>query len=605
MAVHAHEESLKKTIRQIPDSPGIYKYFDDSNELIYIGKAKSLKKRVSSYFNKNHHENRKTAVMVSRIRRIEFALVDSEIDALLLENSLIKEYRPKYNISLKDDKTYPFIRITKDRFPKVFPTRTLIRDGSEYFGPYASGRMMHTILDMVRQLYPLRNCNLNLSEKNIRAGKFKVCLEYHIGNCKGPCEGLQSEDDYMASLEQVRKILKGSIGEAVNHLKESMQAASESWQFEQAEFFRKKLEMLENYQSKSTIVSHSIHDVDVFTIASEGNYAFVNFMKVINGMIIQTQTIELKKNLDESPEELLSLAIGEIRARYNSTSREILVPFHPDISDESIRFTIPKIGDKKKLLDLSEKNVRYYMRDRMEQYEKLNPEVKVERLMNQMKVDLRLTELPHHIECFDNSNLMGTYPVSACVVFRDGRPAKKEYRHFNIETVTGPDDFATMKEVLTRRYSRIMEEGEALPQLVVIDGGKGQLSASVAALKEIGAYGKMAIIGIAKRLEEIYYPEDPFPMLIDKKSETLKVIQQMRDEAHRFGITHHRKRRNKGTLKTELTEIKGIGGETAKMLLTHFRSIKKVSEASETELAELLGKAKAKLVFAYFNQGLE
>lgn len=601
MAIHAYDESLKKIIRQIPDSPGIYKYFDENKELIYIGKAKNLKKRVSSYFNKKHYENRKTAVMVSRIRHIEFALVDSEIDALLLENSLIKEYRPKYNISLKDDKTYPFIRITKDRFPKVFSTRTLIRDGSEYFGPYASGRMMTTILDMVRQLYPLRNCNLNLSEKNIRAGKFKVCLEYHIGNCKGPCEGLQSEADYLASLDQVRKILKGSIGEAVNHLKESMQAASDAWQFEQAEFFRKKLEMLENYQSKSTIVSHSIHDVDVFTIASEGNYAFVNFMKVINGMIIQTQTIELKKNLDESREELLSLAIGEIRARYNSTSREILVPFDPDISDETIRFTIPKIGDKKKLLDLSEKNVRYYMRDRMEQYERLNPEVKVERLMNQMKEDLRLTELPFHIECFDNSNLMGTYPVSACVVFRDGKPSKKEYRHFNIETVVGPDDFATMKEVLTRRYSRMMEEGEALPQLVVVDGGKGQLSASVAALKEIGAYGKMAIIGIAKRLEEIYYPEDPFPMLIDKKSETLKVIQQMRDEAHRFGITHHRKRRDKGTLKTELTEIKGIGKETAKMLLTHFRSLKKVSEASETELAVVLGKAKAKVVFAYFN----
>lgn len=601
MAVRAHDEALKKTIRQIPDSPGIYKYFDESNELIYIGKAKSLKKRVSSYFNKIHHENRKTAIMVSRICRIEFALVDSEFDALLLENSLIKEYRPKYNISLKDDKTYPFIRITRDRFPKVFPTRTVVRDGSEYFGPYASGRMMHTILDMVRQLYPLRNCNLNLSEKNIRDGKFKVCLEYHIGNCKGPCEGFQSEEDYMASLEQVRKILKGSIGEAVNHLKDSMQAASDAWQFEQAEYFRKKLEMLENYQSKSTVVSHSIHDVDVFTIASEGNYAFVNFMKVVNGMIIQTQTIELKKNLDESREELLTLAIGEIRARYNSTSREILVPFDPDISDETIRFTIPKIGDKKKLLDLSEKNVRYYMRDRLEQYERLNPEVKVERLMNQMKEDLRLTELPVHIECFDNSNLQGTYPVSACVVFRDGKPAKKDYRHFNIETVSGPDDFATMKEVLTRRYSRMMEEGESLPQLVVIDGGKGQLSASVAALKEIGAYGKMAIIGIAKRLEEIYYPEDPYPLLIDKKSETLKVIQQMRDEAHRFGITHHRNRRDKGTLKTELTEIKGIGKETAKMLLTHFRSIKKVKEASEASLAEVLGPAKAKLVFRYFN----
>jgi len=597
----AIEEELKKSIRQIPHSPGIYKYFDEQDTLIYIGKAKDLRKRVSSYFNKKHYENRKTAVMVSRIRRIEFALVDSEFDALLLENSLIKEYQPKYNINLKDDKTYPFIRITKDRFPKVFPTRNMVRDGSEYFGPYASVRMMHTILDMIRQLYPLRNCNLHLSDANIKAEKFKVCLEYHIGNCKGPCEGLQDEASYIASLEQVRKILKGSIGEALNHLKSLMQEASDTWKFEQAEEYRKRLETLENYQSKSTVVSHTIHDVDVFSLAQEGKYAFVNFMKVANGMIIQTQTIELKKNLDEPQEELLALAIGEIRARYNSTSKEILVPFVPDISDEKVQFVVPKIGDKKKLLELSQKNARYYMREKLEQYERLNPEVKVERLITQMRDDLRLTELPYHIECFDNSNFQGAYPVSACVVFRNGKPAKKDYRHFNVKTVVGPDDFATMKEVLTRRYTRMMEEQEPLPQLIVVDGGKGQLSASVEALKEIGAYGKMAIIGIAKRLEEIYYPGDPVPMLIDKKSETLKIIQQMRDEAHRFGITHHRNRRDKGTLKSELTDIKGIGDEMAKALLTQFRSIKKIKEASEESLAAVLGPAKAKVVFAYFH----
>lgn len=594
------ESDLKNSIRKIPGAPGIYKYFDEKNELIYIGKAKNLKKRVSSYFTKNH-DSRKTALMVTKIRRIEFTLVDSEFDALLLENSLIKEFQPRYNINLKDDKTYPFIRITRDRFPKVFPTRNMVKDGSEYFGPYASVRMMHAVLDMIRQLYPLRNCNLVLSEANIKSGKFKVCLEYHIGNCKGPCEGLQSEEDYLESLEQVKRILKGNLGEAVQYLKKMMQEASDNWRFEQAEYFKKKLEMLENYQSKSTIVSQTIHDVDVFSLAQEGKYAFVNFMKVANGMIIQTQTIELKKNLDEVKEELLAMAIAEIRARYNSTSREIIVPFAPDFSDDNIRFTVPKIGDKKKLLELSEKNARYYMREKLDQYERLNPEVKVERLMTQMRDDLRLTELPVHIECFDNSNIQGAFPVSACVVFRNGKPAKKDYRHFNVRTVEGPNDFATMQEVLKRRYGRLMEEGESLPQLVVVDGGKGQLSASVEALKEIGAYGKMAVIGIAKRLEEIYYPDDPFPLLIDKKSETLKVIQHMRDEAHRFGITHHRNRRSKGSIKTELTEIKGIGDETAQQLLTHFKSLKKIKAAEEGALADVIGKAKATLVFRHFN----
>ncbi|TNE79187.1 MAG: excinuclease ABC subunit UvrC [Bacteroidetes bacterium] len=593
------KDELKSVIKQLPDLPGVYKYYNAEDEIIYIGKAKNLKKRVSSYFTKKH-DSRKTALMVSKIQRLEFTIVESEVDALLLENSLIKEFQPRYNINLKDDKTYPFIRLTKERFPKIFPTRQPVKDGSEYFGPYASGRMMHTILDMIRQLYPLRNCNLNLSDANIKAGKFKVCLEYHIGNCKGPCEGLQSEADYMESLEQVRRILKGNIGEAVQHLKHLMQAEAAELRYEQAALYKQKLDMLENYQSKSTVVSQTIHDVDVFSIAADERYAFVNFMKVANGMIIQTQTVELKKQLDESKEELLAYAIVEMRNRYNSTSTEVIVPF--DIDIDGLRFTIPKLGDKKKLLELSTKNALFYKKEKLEQYERLNPDVKVERVMNQMMQDLRLTEPPYHIECFDNSNLQGTNAVSACVVFRNGKASKKDYRHFNVNTVEGPNDFATMKEVLHRRYGRMLQEGESLPQLIVLDGGKGQLSSGVEALKEIGIYGKVAIVGIAKRLEEIYYPEDPMPLYIDKKSESLKIIQQMRDEAHRFGITHHRNRRSKNTFKTELTEIKGIGEESSRQLLAHFKSIKKIKSASLAELESVLGKAKAKIVQAYFQQ---
>lgn len=593
------KDELKAVIRNLPGLPGVYKYFNSDNEIIYIGKAKNLKKRVSSYFTKKH-DSRKTAVMVSRIHKIEFTIVDSEMDALLLENSLIKEYQPRFNINLKDDKTYPFIRLTKERFPKIFPTRNPVKDGSEYFGPYASVRMMHTILDMIRQLYPLRNCNLNLSKANIKAGKFKVCLEYHIGNCKGPCVGLQEEEDYNESIEQVKKILKGNINEATAYLKQLMNEAAAEMRYEQAALFKKRLDILENYQSKSTVVSQTIHDVDVFSLAMDEKYAFVNFMKVANGMIIQTQTVELKRHLDESKEELLSYAIVELRSRYNSTSQEIIVPL--DIEIEGLKLTVPKLGDKKKLLELSLKNALFYKREKLEQYERLNPDVKVDRIMNQMKEDLRLTEPPYHIECFDNSNLQGTNAVSACVVFKNGKASKKDYRHFNVKTVEGPDDFATMKEVLHRRYGRMLKEGESLPQLIVLDGGKGQLSSGVEALKEMGIYGKVAIVGIAKRLEEIYYPEDPFPLHVDKKSETLKIIQQMRDEAHRFGITHHRKRRSKATIKTELTEIKGIGEESSRLLLGHFKSIKKIKEASEEEIARLLGPSKASIVKKYFDQ---
>jgi excinuclease ABC subunit C len=596
----AAEDKLKKIISILPDSPGVYKYYSTEGELIYIGKAKSLKKRVSSYFNKNQYENKKTAVLVSRIDDIQYTVVDTEFDALLLENNLIKEFKPRFNIDWKDDKTYPFIRLTKERFPKIFPTRNPVKDGSEYFGPYGSVRMMHTILELVRAVYPLRNCNLNLSDANIKSGKFKTCLEYQIGNCKGPCEGLQTEADYMNSIDNVRKILRGNVGEVIQYLKKDMQDAAQQLLFEVAAVAKTKLDVLEHYQGKSTVVTQVRHDVDVFNMADEGKSAFINYLKVNHGIIIQTQTLEFKKRLDETPQELLEAAIAEMRNRYNSKAEEILVPFELDIDDPNIRFTVPKTGDKKKLLDLSLKNAIFYKNDRVTQSEKLNPDLKVERVLTQMKNDLHLTELPYHIECFDNSNFQGAYPVSAMVCFKNGKPSKKDYRHFNVQTVEGPDDFATMKEAITRRYKRLIEENQPLPQLLVVDGGKGQLSSAVEALKELNIYTKLPVIGIAKRLEEIYYPEDPLPLHIDKKSETLKIIQQMRDEAHRFGITHHRKRRDKGTLVTELTDIKGIGDETAKQLLSHFKSVKRLKEASAESIEAIVGKAKAKLVVAYF-----
>jgi excinuclease ABC subunit C len=594
-----HPEPLRKVIDSIPNNPGIYKYFDAEGNVIYIGKAKSLRKRVMSYFTKNH-DNRKTAVMVSRIADIQFTIVDSEIDALLLENSLIKKFQPRFNISLKDDKTYPFLCIKNERFPRVFPTRQPVKDGSEYFGPYASVSMMRTMLDMLRALYPTRTCTLNLSEANIKAQKFKVCLEYHIGNCKGPCIAMQSEEDYNQSIKQIRHILRGNINIVIQHLKGAMAEAANDMKFEAAAMWKRKLDTLENYQGRSTIVNSSISNVDVFSIVSDERYAFVNYLKVANGMIIQTQTFEMKKKLDETREELLELAIAETREQYHSTSGEIIVPFPMSIEGDGLVFTVPKGGDKKKLLDLSLKNAIYYKKDKLDQYEKLNPDLKVERILTTMMNDLRLTALPRHIECFDNSNIQGVFPVSACVVFKDAKPSKKDYRHFNVKTVVGPDDFATMREVVYRRYKRMIEENEALPDLIVIDGGKGQLSSAVESMKELEIYGKVPVIGIAKRLEELYYPEDEFPLYIDKKSETLRIIQQIRDEAHRFGITHHRSRRNKGTLKSELTEIKGVGDATMKALLSELKSVKKIRDASEEELAKIVGAAKARLVREHF-----
>ncbi len=596
-----HTPHLKTIIASLPDSPGIYKYFDKDGTLIYIGKAKSLKKRVSSYFNKNQHENRKTAIMVSRIVDLQFTLVETEIDALLLENSLIKKFLPKYNINLRDDKTYPFICIKNERFPRIFSTRLHIKDGSEYFGPYASGNMMYTILDFIKSIYPLRNCNFNLSEKNISAHKFKTCLEYDIGNCKAPCVGLVSEDEYHQNIKHIKSILRGNIGEVKTVLKNYMQLAANDLKFEEAARYKRKLDSLENYQSKSTIVSGIMNDVDIFSIVSDERFAFINYLKVSNGIIIQTQTFEVKKKMEELDAELLSLAIAEVRDEYHSNSKEIIVPFELDWSDERITITVPKLGDRKKLLDLSLKNALYYKKDKLAKYEAVNPELKVDRVLTQMKNDLRLTELPHHIECFDNSNLNGTNPVSACVVFKDAKPSKKDYRIFNVQTVVGPNDFATMEEVVFRRYKRLLDENEPLPNLIIIDGGKGQLSSAIASLRKLNLYGKIPVIGIAKRLEELYYPNDEFPLYIDKKSETLKIIQQLRDEAHRFGITNHRNRRSKNTFVTELENIKGIGPGTARMLLKELKSVKKIQEANMDLLSDIIGAAKAKLVKDYFD----
>jgi len=587
-------------IKNIPHKPGIYQFWDEEKELIYIGKAKDLRNRVNSYFNKDINVNAKTRVLVSKIRNITFTIVDTEVDAWLLENSLIKKHQPRYNVMLKDDKTYPWIIIKNERFPRIFWTRRIIRDGSKYLGPYASVSMMHNILGLIKETYPLRTCNLQLTRENIDKGKFKVCLEYQLGNCKGPCQNYQTEDDYEHNIEEIKDILTGKIGSVLRNLKADMQKAVTDLNYEYAHRLKRKFELLENYQSKSTVVNSSITDVDVFSIASDEKYAFVNYLKVMNGTIIQTQTIELKKRLDESDEELLTLAISEFRSRYNSTSKEIIVPFKIDLEETTIKFTIPKLGEKRKLLDLSQKNVQFFRKEKIDQYEKLNPEVRTERLLTQMMKDLRMNQLPRHIECFDNSNFQGKYPVSAIVVFRDGKPSKKDYRHFNVKTVEGPDDFATMEEAVHRRYRRMLDEGGDLPQLIVIDGGKGQLSSAVKSLKLLGIDKQVTVIGIAKRLEELYYPGDQYPLYLDKKSETLKVIQHLRDEAHRFGITFHRKKRDKGTLVTELELIEGIGKTTAEKLLKYFKSVKKIRLASEEDLLEVTNSKQAKAIITYF-----
>ncbi|MCD4744813.1 MAG: excinuclease ABC subunit UvrC [Bacteroidales bacterium] len=592
---------LLSIIKTLPGKPGIYQYFDKNNKIIYVGKAKNIKKRVSSYFKKDKSISGKLALLVKKITDIKFIIVDTEFDALLLENNLIKKYQPRYNVQLKDDKTFPWICIKNEAFPRVFPTRNLINDGSQYFGPYASVRMMNTLLDFIKQLYPLRNCKFNLTRENINKKKFKACLEYHLNNCKGPCIGNQTKENYDITISEIKEIIKGNINTVANQLKKLMLDYAKKYEFEKAQIIKEKYELLKKYQSKSTIVNPKIHNVDVFSIITDDNYAYVNFLKVVNGAIIQAHTLELKKKLDESTEELLSLAITDFRQRYNSNAREIIIPFNLNIKIPETRLSVPKRGDKKHLLKLSERNVKYYKLDKKKQKDLVDPERHTKRILNQMMKDLRLKEQPIHIECFDNSNFQGDYPVAAMVCFKNAKPEKKEYRHYNIKTVDGPDDFASMTEIIFRRYKKLLDEKKPLPQLIVIDGGKGQLNAALKSLEKLNLRGKITIIGIAKKLEEIYYPNDPIPLYLDKKSETLKIIRQLRDEAHRFGITHHRKKLEKGTIKSVLTEINGIGFSTAQKLLWEFKSIKSVKKASLTEIQKVIGTSKGKIVFEYFN----
>ena len=591
--------SVTLQIATLPDSPGVYQYYDKEGKLLYVGKAKNLKKRVASYFTKNFDNNR-TRLLVKKIETIKHIVVKTETDALLLENNLIKNYQPRYNVMLKDDKSYPWICIKNERFPRVFPTRRMIKDGSEYYGPYTSMKTVHTLLDLIKGLYPLRTCNYDLAEEKIRDGKYKVCLEFHLGNCAGPCEGLYSETEYHENIEAIRNIVKGNFKDSLHKFKSQMKALAADLKFEQAQRVKEKIDILENYQSKSTVVNPKINNVDVFSIISDESYAYVNFLQLSHGAIIRSHTLEIKKKLDETDEELLQLAIVEIRQRFNSQSKEIYVPFEVELGEE-IKVHVPKLGDKKAILDLSERNAKYFRMEKFKQAKIVDPDRHEKRIMAQMKKDLRLSEEPRHIECFDNSNIQGTNPVAACVVFKNGKPSKKDYRKFNIKTVEGPDDFASMEEVVYRRYKRLLAEEQPLPQLIIIDGGKGQLSSSLKSLEKLELRGKIAIIGIAKRLEELFYPDDPIPLYLDKKSETLKIIQQLRNEAHRFGITFHRSKRSKQALNTELETIPGIGEKTVVELLKHFKSTKRIASASFEELSKIIGASRAKKLVEHFS----
>ena len=591
--------SLEIQLKTLPDSPGVYQYYDKQDNILYVGKAKNLKKRVGSYFTKSH-ENAKTRILVQKIVSIKHIVVTTETDALLLENNLIKKYQPRYNIMLKDDKTYPWICIKKERFPRIFMTRRVIKDGSEYYGPYTNVRTVKVLLDLIRELYPLRTCKYDLSREKIAEKKYKVCLEYHLGNCSGPCEDFQEEDSYNDTIKAIRNIVKGNFKESLNKFHEIMNAFADKMEFEEAQKIKEKLDLLSNYQSKSTIVSPSINNVDVFSIISDESYGYVNFFKIANGSIIQSHTSEIKKKLDETDKRILEMAVVEIRQRFNSISKEVYVPFEIDLGGE-IKVTVPKLGDKKRIVELSERNAKYYRQEQFKQIKISDPDRHVKRIMTQMQKDLRLSEEPRHIECFDNSNIQGTNPVAACVVFKEGKPSKKEYRHYNIKTVEGPDDFASMEEVVFRRYKRLLSENLPLPQLIVIDGGKGQLSSALKSLDLLGLRGKIAIIGIAKRLEEIYYPGDPIPMYLDKRSETLKIVQFLRNEAHRFGITLHRNKRSKSAIQSELEQIPNIGKQTITSLLRKFKSAKRVKTAAFKELQEIVGDARAKKIYQYFN----
>jgi excinuclease ABC subunit C len=590
--------TLQLQIQTLPDGPGVYQYYDKEDKILYVGKAKNLKKRVASYFNKIH-DTAKTNVLVKKIVTIKHIVVPTETDALLLENNLIKTLQPRYNVMLRDDKTYPWICIKKEAFPRIFPTRRMIKDGSEYFGPYTCFKTVNTILDLIKELYPLRTCNYDLSQKNIENNKFKVCLEYHIGNCKGPCEAHETEENYQKQVDAIREILKGNFKESQRDFKRLMNDFASKMQFEEAQKIKEKIDVLENYQSRSTIINPKITNIDVFSIVSDESAAFVNFLQISHGSIIRSHTLEIKKKLDESDEELLELAIIELRDRFHLLSKEIIVPFPVNLG-ENIKITIPQLGDKKQILDLSIRNAKFYRIDQLKQLQIVDPERHSNRIMAQMQKDLRLSEEPRHIECFDNSNIQGTNPVSACVVFKDGKPSKKDYRHFNIKTVVGPDDFASMEEVVFRRYKRMLEENQPLPQLIIIDGGKGQLSSALKSIDELGLRGKIAIIGIAKRLEELFYPGDSVPLYLDKKSETLKVIQHLRNEAHRFGITFHRDKRSQTALNSSIETIPGIGEKTMLTLIKHFKSVKRLKLASEKEISEVVGISKAKKITDFY-----
>ncbi|MFD1614586.1 excinuclease ABC subunit UvrC [Gelatiniphilus marinus] len=591
--------TLDIQLKTLPNAPGVYQYFDADGTIIYVGKAKNLKKRVSSYFTKTH-DNGKTRVLVKKIANIKHIVVDTETDALLLENNLIKKHKPRYNVLLKDDKSYPWICIKKERFPRVFSTRRVFKDGGEYFGPYTSMKTVSTLLDLIKGLYNLRTCSYHLSEEKIQAGKYKVCLEYHLGNCKGACEGLETEAEYNENIKAIREILKGNFKDSLQQFRVQMKQFAKKMQFEDAQKIKEKIEVLENYQAKSTIVNPKISNVDVFSIMSDESYGYINFLQLSYGSIIRSHTLEIKKKLDETDQQLLELAITEIRQRFHSKSKEIYVPFKVNLG-EAVKVTVPKLGDKKHILDLSLRNAKYFRMERFKQDKIVDPDRHVNRIMAQMKADLRLSEEPRHIECFDNSNIQGTHPVAACVVFKNGKPSKKDYRHFNIKTVEGPDDFASMEEVVYRRYKRLLDENQPLPQLIIIDGGKGQLSSSLKSLDALNLRGKIAIIGIAKRLEELFYPDDPIPLYLDKKSETLKIIQQLRNEAHRFGIEHHRNKRSKTALNTELETIAGIGEKTVVELLRHFKSAKRVANAKLDELEAVVGVSRAEKVYNYYN----
>ena len=592
--------NFKNTILDLPDKPGVYQFYDEKGNVLYIGKAKNIKKRVTSYFRKNILQDGKTRVMVNKIQDIRFTIVDTEWDAFLLENSLIKKYQPRYNIMLKDDKSFPYICIKNERFPRVFSTRNIIKDGSEYFGPYASVKIMNTFLELISKTYPLRNCNYILSEENISKNKFKVCLEYQIGNCLGPCENKQPLEEYDLSIHHIRKILKGNIKEVIRYFQFKMDEASKRYNFEEAHSIKDKLENLEKYYSKSVVVNPKINDVEVYSIVSNEAAAFVNFFKVVNGSIIQSHNIEIIKKLHESDSELLGMAIIDIKEKFNTHAKEILTSTKIELAIDGVSIFKPLRGDKKKLLELSLKNIRYFMQDQLNRNLKLNKSQKITELMEKIKKDLSLNNIPYHIECIDNSNIQGSNPVSALVVFKNAKPSKKDYRHFNIKSVIGPDDFASMREVVERRYARLVSENQPLPQLLIVDGGKGQLSSVMEALKMMKLENKIEVRAIAKKLEEIYRPGDPYPLHLDKRSQTLKIIQKIRDEAHRFGLKHHRQKRIKSTLTSELQKINGLGVKTTEKLLLHFGSVIKISNTSQKALEEVIGKHKAGIVYEYF-----